>query len=534
MLLRCIRKIKYKRVMVSALVVIIILGSITGAVFTAPVTVYALSAGGIKSTIASLIISLLLQTGAAPVNQSYVDALNTSYGYTIESAINDGLLTQTSEGLIDSGLSSSIASSSAYTDLGLEQIFTTTAEDAGVIAGSGAVNITNTAINVGTVGTIGAFAGAVGVGVGVGVLINHVRGYITNYIKYGLPMSKEVREGIINNIPSGYDKVYYGVRQFGSNVYSNFYFVENDSICVSYPVDDTQYPNGAYTTLLQSTENNFANANRISYINSTLDVDNTGRYTVGPNMSKASGNTLLDKKVDAEFNSMSEAQQYIDDWREGNVQLKPTFSPDIITDQGNAINDNGEIPGLVNQIPEGSDMNPVDMADYQNFMDSANNNTDNGQTGQPVQGEAFDDLIDSLIVAAPTIPDQPIIPDNPVDVPTVPDRPIVPEQPTIPDKPTIDQETLDQALQGATTIDLRAIFPFCIPFDLYNLLLIFDTGENRKAPHITFTFPITGWVIDVDLAPFDPVAGILRLLELIIFIIGLAVATRSLIGAGGG
>lgn len=66
------------------------------------------------------------------------------------------------------------------------------------------------------------------------------------------------------------------------------------------------------------------------------------------------------------------------------------------------------------------------------------------------------------------------------------------------------------------------------------MFLIFDTGENRRAPHINFVFPVTGWEIDVDLAPFNPVAAVLRLLELILFIVGLAVATRRLIGAGGG
>ena len=68
---------------------------------------------------------------------------------------------------------------------------------------------------------------------------------------------------------------------------------------------------------------------------------------------------------------------------------------------------------------------------------------------------------------------------------------------------------------------------------MYTILLIFDTGENRKAPHIHFVFPGTNWTIDVDMSVFDDVAGILRVLELILFIVGLAVATRKLIGAGG-
>lgn len=57
------------------------------------------------------------------------------------------------------------------------------------MAGSGAVNLANQAINLGTGGTIGAFAGAAVIGVGVGVLANHVREYVSNLVKYGLPMS---------------------------------------------------------------------------------------------------------------------------------------------------------------------------------------------------------------------------------------------------------------------------------------------------------------------------------------------------------
>ena len=132
--------------MLSALVLI---SSIAGAVLTAPVCVFALSAGGIQSTIASIIISLMLQCGVAPVNTNYLNTLNTSYGYTIESAISQGLLTETASGLVDSGLSTAIEGASAYAELGLGDIFTTTATDAGVIAASGGVNIANTAINVG-------------------------------------------------------------------------------------------------------------------------------------------------------------------------------------------------------------------------------------------------------------------------------------------------------------------------------------------------------------------------------------------------
>lgn len=508
-----------------------VISSIAGAVIIAPVSVMAISLGGLQSTIASIIISLMLQAGVAPVNQSYLTALNTSYGYTIETAISEGLLTESAGTLVDTGLSSAIESASAYTDLGLSEIFTTTVEDAGVIAGSGAVNIANTAIHVGTAGTIGAFAGAVAVGVGAGVLINHLREYIGDIIRYGFPMSQNTFQTILNNIPSGYSKVYYGVRSNNSlltNVYSQFKFTGNNVICVGY-----YNSAGDFESILRNkVGNSTVPCRELQYTNSTLTSDRESNTTSGPIISNTY--IVLDKKVDYVADNRNDALNIIDNWQNNNIELPQIVAPDIIGSEGNQQydSDNDSYPGIVNQLNEGEDMTPVNMNDYQTFADNANENTDNGNTGQD-NADLFNDLIDLLIVDAPTIPDEPIIPDSPVDVPTVPDRPVVPQQPTIPTKPDVTQEDIDEALEGVTTIDLRSVFPFCIPFDLYNIVKIFDTGENRRAPHIVYTFPGTDWTIDIDLVVYDTAAGILRLMELILFIIGLAVATRKLIGAGG-
>lgn len=511
---------------------IIVISSITGAALVAPVSVLAISAGGIQSTIASIILSLMLQAGVAPVNQSYLTALNTSYGYTIETAISEGLLTESAGTLVDTGLSSAIESATAYTDLGLSEIFTTTATDAGVVAGSGAVNIANTAIHVGTAGTIGAFAGAVAVGVGAGVLINHLRNVIGNYIRYGFPFSSNELSEVINNIPSGYNRIQYSIREYGGSEYVNIFYTNNNLICVGYhPNNDSN----SYQSIIMAKDNSNPIISFRAYINKTLtNEQNNIIQSTGPGFNYFNGNKLLSYKTDFLADNYTDARNIVNQFQNGNVELDNIVSPDIIGINGNQQydSDNDSYPGIANQLGEGEDMTPVNMNDYQTFADSANANTNNGNTGQD-NADLFNDLIDTLIVDVPTIPDEPIIPDSPVDVPVVPDRPVLPEQPTIPNKPDVTQEDIDEALEGVTTIDLRSVFPFCIPFDLYNIILIFDTGENRRAPHITFVFPLTDWEIDVDLAVFDPVAGILRVLELILFIIGLAVATRSLIGAGG-
>lgn len=81
--------------------------------------------------------------------------------------------------------------------------------------------------------------------------------------------------------------------------------------------------------------------------------------------------------------------------------------------------------------------------------------------------------------------------------------------------------------------DLKDFFPFCIPFDIYDVFANF-TAE-RKAPCITFHLKSEMFNFDhevvIDLAAFDDVAALLRTLELILFVILLAVATRKLIGA---
>lgn len=76
---------------------------------------------------------------------------------------------------------------------------------------------------------------------------------------------------------------------------------------------------------------------------------------------------------------------------------------------------------------------------------------------------------------------------------------------------------------------LTAFFPFCIPFDIYNMLTAFKA--QPEAPHYTFITTVRGvdYGFTIDLSPFDSVAAALRKLELVAFSIGLAFATNKLI-----
>ena len=93
---------------------------------------------------------------------------------------------------------------------------------------------------------------------------------------------------------------------------------------------------------------------------------------------------------------------------------------------------------------------------------------------------------------------------------------------------------------GGVFSDLKYIFPFCIPFDLYDLFANFQA--TREAPELRIHmdndllfFMPADWEYDfvVDFSDWDTVATILRTMELIAFIIGLAFVSRKLIGAGG-
>lgn len=81
-------------------------------------------------------------------------------------------------------------------------------------------------------------------------------------------------------------------------------------------------------------------------------------------------------------------------------------------------------------------------------------------------------------------------------------------------------------------VDLKKIFPFCIPFDIYDLLNCLCA--EPEAPKFTWTIPLSAvglkdCSIEIDLKTWDSVAQIFRNMELLAFCIGLAFVTRNLI-----
>lgn len=85
------------------------------------------------------------------------------------------------------------------------------------------------------------------------------------------------------------------------------------------------------------------------------------------------------------------------------------------------------------------------------------------------------------------------------------------------------------AVSESYQISLSSFFPFCIPFDLYNLLDALAAAPEAPVINGVIPVPTFGqtYEIEVDLSPWDNVAALFRTLQLGLFIVGLALVTRE-------
>lgn len=112
--------------------------------------------------------------------------------------------------------------------------------------------------------------------------------------------------------------------------------------------------------------------------------------------------------------------------------------------------------------------------------------------------------------------------------PDEPDKKPEPD-PELPEIPAVLPQGVSDKLK-----DLSGKFPFCIPFDLVDCFKSFGSNEAAEAPKWDFTFKIPGtnkdYEFSVDLSMFDKYIPIFRSGVLILFLIGLILGTRKLIG----
>ena len=76
---------------------------------------------------------------------------------------------------------------------------------------------------------------------------------------------------------------------------------------------------------------------------------------------------------------------------------------------------------------------------------------------------------------------------------------------------------------------LKDFFPFCIPFDMYDMMAVLCA--DPEAPKFTFATSFLGNVysVEIDLSAWDTVAATVRYMVVAIYIVALAVATRKFI-----
>lgn len=112
------------------------------------------------------------------------------------------------------------------------------------------------------------------------------------------------------------------------------------------------------------------------------------------------------------------------------------------------------------------------------------------------------------------IPDDEEEPDTPVVVPPAVEEP---------------QPTNDYLGNFLLPESITTKFPFCIPFDIARCLRLFSTSQ-REAPkwECDLKYGSSTYHVVIDLAMFNDVASFVRPLEYILFLVGLAIGTRSL------
>lgn len=238
----------------------------------------------------------------------------------------------------------------------------------------------------------------------------------------------------------------------------------------------------------------------------TIDVDNVPFTALSVSPFFQSLDKVWDPQdavVDVPSDSFTGSR---DDWASGSNALDPA------QDKTTVLN-----PGLVQglDIPGVNDL----VSTVQDYLDALQEALDkvgtvdlpaiDTITGENVNVGVGEDTFDPAI-------DKEDNPDLPTDNTPVTD-PYIPAT----GNPPINQNT----------IDLKGVFPFCIPFDIVDMIEMLNA--DPVAPRYTVNWPIPiineNLVFTVDLSPFNGVAEICRNMETILFCVGLALITRHLI-----
>lgn len=111
---------------------------------------------------------------------------------------------------------------------------------------------------------------------------------------------------------------------------------------------------------------------------------------------------------------------------------------------------------------------------------------------------------------------------------------VQPEMPFVSPRPTQPPEFVEQVVQeGGLSEEITMKFPFCIPWDIKALIDNLWAPEAR-APYIHWEATFGEWgklgEVTLDFSEFDSAARIFRSTTLLLWIVGLVLITRNLIG----
>lgn len=528
---------KRKRILAFSLVLVLLFTRAGG--FNPPVSVYG---AGFGTTVAEYIVTLLASVNMAITEPVTLNNINASFGNLALNTVTQAEL-QTAVNSFNTAMgSSTLIDSFATTALEAQQYINVTGTEFlngyQIAATSGADNLLASISNYNSTGVMapvagaanflkgaGPIIGAVGAGVGLGFLIDHLRTSYQEKIGYGMYLNGT---NLIN-----YPAVYY--LQYGSNApYSPYYFscldnnvivgytkVNNNTFCV-YWINNT----GRRVIPREYRRNGSQSG--------TFTELRPGEYSKYEKSISVPSDKKLAVWGGIQFASEEDAKRYI------GFNGNPYYSPDLIGENGNQQLQNGAASQIINNYDYNNDTyKPIPWNVYQEWANQANENTQNIQENiannpeQPIQ-DIYDNAFteqgeDFVNFTNPYIEDiyQTVAPD-----PDYEPQPIYPDQPTIPEKPEVSAEEKEVALIGYAD-NIQNVFPFCIPYDLRDMVK--GLIAEREAPRIQWTFQSNlfgfEYTFDIDLSEWDEAASILRLMELIAFVIGLAMVTRYIIGA---
>lgn len=522
-----IKKLKHK-VAALCLSLFLALGLIAPA-FSITVNAEAVEVLESSATIADCVMTYYAMTGSAVANTTWIntlyDSLGSSFG-TLADFANNGLM------FFEDGvwkpaaeLAQNIASTDAYTGLGLDTVFNVSVEEAatggGLAAASGAATLSGAAGCVATHGLLPVLGGVTAAywgGIAIGTLIAHKVGLYGHTITNGGSITEAE---FYNSIPDG---------SYGCSNGSTHYYANYPLIAISEPAGsmkkycfvlyDKSVSNGVQGSIYKADGTSIVNA----------------QFSRGVAQGFYSSNT---NKIYIPAYNSDNIVQCIANLRNGTVSFTP-YSPDMIGENGNLngnySDNNYTVPDMKPQIdPQTQSGKPLSLNDWLAFANGVQNNN-NGTSPIPNNSSLYQDILDAIRNPIPGAGDDPSTDPGTVPVPTpTPNPDYDVEQPDT-NAPESETPETDPNLNPPDFVlpNLMEKFPFCIPNDIATIFGKFR-NENRQAPYISWRFNPPGTPIDytfnLNLSEFESVAALLRTLELIAFVVGLAYATRYLIGS---